>query len=150
MLVPWLNSLLMKEVFLSGMQPQKGLVCHWHNHCHPKRVYSNLIFRITWIFHILKANSVTKLSTNKEDGSWENLNYCLSSSKMNVDSAAGRLKGWWLILHDQLGFFVFYVISRAWHCSQSEWVRWPFVEMRQPEKYTVNNTIASAFRWWKL
>lgn len=82
---------------------------YWRRRCQSRRVYDRRMFRNTWILHVLKADSVQKLYTNKGDGSWENLDCCLCIPKMNISSAAGRLKDWQKVLHDRLDFFALYV-----------------------------------------
>lgn len=74
-----------------------------------RRVYDRQTFRNTWILHVLKADSVQKLYANKGDGSWENLDCCLCIPKMNIGSAAGRLKGWQKVLRDRLHFFALFM-----------------------------------------
>ena len=82
---------------------------YWPRHCQSRRVYDRQTFSNTWIFHILKADSVPKLCTSKGDGSWANLDCCLCNPKMNIDSAAGRLKDWQKVLHDRLDSFALYM-----------------------------------------
>lgn len=106
-LVPWLNVVFVEEVVLSGVQASWRF--YWHRRSRSRRVYNRQTFRNISTFYILKADSVPKLYTNKGDRSWENLDCCLCNPKMNIDSAAGRLKDWQKVLHDRLAFFPLYM-----------------------------------------
>lgn len=85
MLVPWISTVLMKEVFLSGVQPSEELGGNFIDiyidspeECMTGRILEILEFLIFW------KQTVVMLYTDKKDESWENLNYCLCNCKINI------------------------------------------------------------------